>query len=104
MSDIIGRAEQKVVRIRVLPTSLGKAQQVLEETANVAKVTPAGEMTGWLRVELVSPTAATPSDGDDTNNRILEALVRAGISVLNFEGEGGRLQDVFLNLTAKAIK
>ena len=104
VSEVIGRAEQRVVRIRVLPPSLGKALQVLEENANVAKVTPAGEMTGWLRVELVAPADATTSDGDDTNNRILEALVRAGIPILNFEGEGGRLQDVFLQLTAKAIK
>lgn len=104
VGDVIGRGEQKVVRIRVLPTSLGKAQQVLEKIGNVAKVTPAGEMTGWLRVELVAAAGTTPSESDGINNRILEALVREGISVLNFEGEGGRLQDVFLNLTAKAIK
>ena len=79
VGDVIGRAEQKVVRIRVLPTSIAKAQHVLEASGNVAKVTPAGEMTGWLRVELVSTAAATPSDGDDTNNRILESLICAEI-------------------------
>jgi ABC-2 type transport system ATP-binding protein len=105
VSEVIGRAGQKnVVRVRVLPSSLLKAQQLLEGTANVVKVTPATDMSGSLRVELVVPAGGTQSNDYLVNNRILEALTRAGIPVLSFEGEGGRLQDVFLHLTAEAIK
>ena len=105
VSEVIGRSGQKnVVRVRVLPSSLRKAQQLLEGTANVVKVTPATDMSGSLRVELVVPADGTQSNDYLVNNRILEALTRAGIPVLSFEGEGGRLQDVFLHLTAEAIK
>jgi ABC-2 type transport system ATP-binding protein len=103
-SDVIGKAGQNVVRIRVSPPSVRAAQQILEGTANVLKVTPTGEMTGWLRADLAAPAGAASSENHHVNNRILEALIRAGIPVLSFEGEGGRLQDVFLNLTAEAIK
>jgi hypothetical protein len=44
------------------------------------------------------------TDGDVINNRILETLIRTGIPVLSFDPEGGRLQDVFLQLTAGGIK
>jgi len=33
-----------------------------------------------------------------------QALIRAKIPILGFEAEGGRLQDVFLNLTGEAIE
>jgi hypothetical protein len=39
------------------------------------------------------------------NNKLLEALIRAEIPVLGFEtSSGGRLQDVFLQLTQEAIR
>ena len=36
-------------------------------------------------------------------NRILATLIHAEIPILGFEVIGGRLQDVFLKLTAEAI-
>jgi hypothetical protein len=38
------------------------------------------------------------------NNQLLDALIRAGIPVLSYEPEGGRLQDVFLHLTGGSTR
>jgi hypothetical protein len=57
-------------------------------------------MQGWIRVELDEAAA----DDAHVNNRVLETLLRAEIPILSFEPEGGRLQDVFLQLTAGGIK
>jgi hypothetical protein len=35
---------------------------------------------------------------------MLDALIHAGIPILGFEPLGGRLQDVFLDLTARGLK
>ena len=43
-------------------------------------------------------------EGNHINNGILDTLIRAGIPILGFEPQGGRLQDVFLDLTTKALK
>jgi hypothetical protein len=56
---------------------------------------------GWLTVEFGDDGAPT---GDLARNRLLDALIRAEIPVLGFEVAGGRLQDVFLQLTAEAIE
>jgi hypothetical protein len=51
----------------------------------------------------VELTDADETTSDADRNRILGALVEAGIAVLGFEIAGARLQDVFLRLTAEAI-
>jgi ABC-2 type transport system ATP-binding protein len=100
VSDVIGRTEQNVVRIRVPAAAIEDSQRELEGVTGVRKVMAAGGSPGWLRVEFEEST------GEDRhiNNRILDALLRADIPVLSLEPEGGRLQDVFLQLTAGGIK
>jgi hypothetical protein len=71
---------------------------------NLAKVSPIGEMEGWLRLELVNPTNGNEDKAYQINNNILSALIRAKIPILSFEAEGGKLQDVFLHLTEETIK
>jgi ABC-2 type transport system ATP-binding protein len=116
VAEVIGRTRQdstqtSVIQIRVPPPSVAEAQQVLAAMPNVVAVTPTGETTGWLRVELEELTwsplrSADQASSEDyyTNNRILEALIRAEIPILSFEAKGGRLQDVFLHLTEETIK
>ena len=100
VADVIGRTERNVVRIRVPAPALEASQQALAITPGVKNVTAASGSTGWLRVEL---NGVAPDD-QGINNRLLEPLIHAGIPVLSLEPEGGRLQDVFLQLTSGAIQ
>ncbi|PBC03971.1 hypothetical protein CK220_12725 [Mesorhizobium sp. WSM3860] len=57
---------------------------------------------GRLRVELLDPTKTPPSR--HLNNEIPNVLIRAEKPILAFEAKGGRLQDVFLQLTEETIQ
>jgi ABC-2 type transport system ATP-binding protein len=100
VADVIGRAEQNVIRVRVPAASIDESRRALETIPAVRKVEAAGATPGWLRVEVDGGAG----EEHTLNNRILDVLIRAEITVLSFEPQGGRLQDVFLNLTAEAIK
>ena len=107
VAEIIGRARSPtggIIRIHVPSPSVAEARQVLEAMPSVMKVTPTDEMTGWLGVELVAPDDETSSEEHHIKNRIIDALIRAEIPILSFDAEGGRLQDVFLQLTEEATE
>ena len=65
-------------------------------------MTQADPVAGWLVVGLADGVDA--SDDPLARNRVLESLIEARIPVLGVEAAGGRLQDVFLQLTAEAIE
>lgn len=100
VADIIGRSEENVIRVRVPSPSVMQAERELEALPTVKSVTTTPGMPGWLRVELEE----TSWEENHITNRILETLIRAQITVLSFEPQGGRLQDVFLHLTGEAHK
>ena len=107
-AEVIGRTSRDVmqrnsIRIQVGPESVATAQRALAAVPGVAEVTPTGETAGWLRVDL-SRTEAGAAGQKPVNNQLLEALIKADIPVLNFETEGGRLQEVFLHLTEEVIR
>ena len=109
VAEVIGRVQQHIIlgnalRVQVPPDLIANAQQVLEAMSNISKVTPAGELEGWLRLELVGATSGDSPDVYQINNKILSVLIRAKIPILGFEVEGGRLQDVFLHLTEESIR
>lgn len=109
VAEVIGRARQNVIerntlRVQVPAPSVAEAQRILAALPNVKQVTPTGEAAGWLRVELADLADGTSSEKHHSNNRILEALIRAEIPILSFGAEGGRLQDVFLQLTEEVIR
>jgi hypothetical protein len=68
------------------------------------QVTNVDEIAGWLRIELVGPGEGGSFNDLHINNTILAALIQADIPVLSFGAEGGRLQDIFLQLTEEAIR
>jgi ABC-2 type transport system ATP-binding protein len=108
VAEVIGQTllsanQRNTLRIRVPPPSLPQAQQILEELPDIQQVTPADEIGGWLALELVQRTGTDEAEDPLAKNRILEALMKAEIPILGFEILGGRLQDVFLELTAEAI-
>ncbi len=109
VAEVIGQTQlnatqRNVIRIRVPSPSLVQAEQVLEATPNVKQVTPTDVMAGWLAVELVDRADGNSAEGSLAKNNVLEALIRAEIPILGSEAAGGRLQDVFLQLTAEAIE
>ena len=108
VAEVIGRTQQNIVlrnglKLQVLPTSVAKAIQILKAIPSIMKVSPMGAMEGWLRLEIIEPGHGNAEVGYQINNSILSALIRAKIPILNFEVEGGRLQDVFMHLTEEAI-
>ena len=101
VADVIGGGtERNVIRLRVPESSLAESHRVLKAVSAITNVAYANGALGWLRVEVEDPAT-----GDrEVNNLILEALIQAGIPILGFEPEGGRLHDVFLHLTTGGIE
>jgi len=109
VAEVVGRVQHNVIlrnamRVQVPASFVADAKQELEAISNIKKVTPIGEMEGWLRLELVEPVNGDVAKAYQSNNNILSALIRAKIPILSFEVEGGKLQDVFLHLTEETIK
>ena len=111
VAEVIGRTQQNIVldnalRIRVPANFVAKANQALKASMPpVVKVSPiGGEMEGWLRVDIVDSANGNTDKLYLINNSVLSTLIRAKIPILNFETEGGRLQDIFLHLTEEAIQ
>ncbi|NJD58843.1 MAG: ABC transporter ATP-binding protein, partial [Anaerolineae bacterium] len=103
VKEVVGKIQRNVTRVRVPIELTDTAQETLRGLPNVLKVIPTGQMGGWLGVELIN------FDGSDSGNlldrnSILTALIQAKIPILSYEVEGGRLQDVFLQLTEEVIK
>jgi len=100
-----GQADgQRAVRIRVQPASMESAQRALQAVHGAGRVTQGDAAGGWLVVEMADGAGASSADDPAARNRLLGALIQADIPVLGFETAGGRLQDVFLQLTAEAIE
>lgn len=91
-----GAMQKNGMRIQVPPQSVAQARKALEAVPSVLQVTSSSDMGGWLRVELGE---VIDEQQNQIKNKMLEALIRANISVLSFETEGSRLQDVFMQLT-----
>ena len=104
VAEVLGQASQdparqNSVRVRVDDQSIAAAESTIDGLDGVRRLD--SEPGGWLTVEFVDDQGA-PVHGID-RNRVLDALIRAGIPILGFEVAGGRLQDVFLQLTAESI-
>jgi len=104
VAEVIGQARpdgarSNLVRIRVPVSSVASAIAILATVPGIRRTDP--DSTGWLLVESSDDPGAPAGDLD--RNRILDALIRAEIPILGFEAAGGRLQDVFLQLTAETI-
>ena len=97
--EVVGLTQHNGIRVRVPAVSIYEAINAIQAVQNITMVTSENNDTGWLALE-VSGIADELS-----NNLILDALIRAEIPVLGFEtNSGGRLQDVFLQLTQVVIK
>jgi len=104
VGDVIGQTQRNVIRVRVPSASVAAVTQILAEVPEVISASAADAAAGWIRVEIPDPGHG-PSPGENhTNNRILGAIIGAGIPILGFEAAGGRLQEVFLKITERVIQ
>lgn len=105
VADVIGQTQRRaarrnVIRVQVPVPAMAESRQLLEALQPVSAVIPAGESTGWLQVELADSLDGNIAEGmPKVKNKILEVLIRADIPIQGFEVGGGRLQEVFLQLT-----
>ena len=104
VAEVIGRsaeggAQPNSARVRVAASSVTSAAAILAAMPGIARADP--DTVGWLTVEFGDGDGAPI--GDMAKNRVLDALIRADIPILGFEVAGGRLQDVFLQLTAESL-
>ncbi len=103
VAEVLGKSvadgtTRNIVRARV-PAELVDAAASAIDSTGVAR-TVDRDPSGWLTIEIGD--AGGSADGA-ARNRVLDALIRADIAITGFEVAGGRLQDVFLQLTAEAI-
>jgi ABC-2 type transport system ATP-binding protein len=98
-------AQGSALRIQVPPDAVTRAKKAIEAAIPAqARVDAIGEADGgWLRVELAGSGADDEPRTQIINNDVLGAVMRIDVPILRFEVEGGRLRDVFLNLTGGTI-
>ena len=100
VGEVTGKTERNVIRVRVPEPAIADSQRALAGLPNVQDVSTNGGPAGWLRIRV----GEAPAGVQRNHNDILDALIRAGIPVLSYEPEGGRLQDVFLQLTGRGAR
>lgn len=103
VTAVVGYAHRKekkrnVCRIQVPLSAITQAREALEGMPTVLNVTQEGESAGWFSVTVVDKAEGVPS-GQQLTNDLLETLIGARIPITGYEAGGGRLQDVFLQLT-----
>lgn len=103
VKEVIGKMQRNLAKVRIPAEKIEVAEQALKALPDAYKVIPNGQMQGWLSVEL-SGSKEIDAAEDLARNQILEALIKANIPILSYEAEGGRLQDVFLQLTEEEIR
>ena len=105
VAEVIGAAGESgavrnTARVRVSATSAAAAATIVAGLPRLRSTE--ADPAGWITVEFAATDESTTATPD--RNDVLDALIRADIPILGFEVAGGRLQDVFLQLTAEAIE
>ena len=109
VAEVIGRVQRNIIlhnsfRIQTTPQFVAEVRRTVKGLPEILEATSQGEGDGWLRIELMDMSDGNLSHRSQINNRVLRALISAKIPIINFETEGGRLQDVFLRLTEETIE
>lgn len=104
VNEVVGGAQQNVLRVHVPTSVVGRAKHVLEGLPGVMNVSPRGSMAGWLVVALADSVDGMAAQELRAKNNILDMLMRADIPIQAYETKAGRLQDVFFELTEEGIK
>jgi ABC-2 type transport system ATP-binding protein len=104
VADVVGQSEADRLRIKVPPASLATARRLLESLPGIESAGSSDQEPGWLDLQVADRANHADTGDHPVRNSVLACLVGADVPVLGFEVGGGRLQDVFLRLTAEAIQ
>jgi len=104
VAEVIGQTQRDVLRIRVPSESVSAVIEILKDAPGVMSASSADVTAGWIRVEVPDSAHTSSPEDINANNRIVQTVINAGIPVLGLETAGGRLQDVFLQITEQVIK
>ena len=98
VADIKRKAAPRTARLRVPEEMLDRALSAMRQAHGVTSVDPVEGERSWLAVAFERGGA----EGEQgVANSAIRSLLDAGVPILSFELEGGRLSDAFLYLTAK---
>jgi ABC-2 type transport system ATP-binding protein len=98
VADIKQRAAPRRARLRVPESMHESAVSTLKRAPGVADPQAINGARGWLIATLEESANASEKGA----NMPLRTLIEAGIPILSFEMEGGKLSDAFLALTGEA--
>jgi len=109
VAEVIEQVQKNVLlnytlRVQILPQHDSKVQDVLKTLPFISSVDPVNETEGLFRIRIAESDGGAVSDPYQINNKVLSALINENIPIVRFEAEGGKLQDVFLQLTEDTIK
>ena len=97
VSDVARRAPApRRGRVRVPGNHAAVARQVLAAVDGVVSV-HSSDQPGELAIEVAAEVT-----GEAASERMLGALLAAGVAVVSFDIEAGRLSDAYLQLTARS--
>jgi ABC-2 type transport system ATP-binding protein len=96
VAEIKRRAALRTARVRVPEEMQESAVSALERASGIASVHAINGGGGMLSATLEGDASGT------AGNAAIRALLEAGIPILSFELEGGKLSDAFLALTGEA--
>ena len=111
VAEVSRRAEdRRRLRLRV-PAELVEQARIAIDGLARPEFDIAADRSGLLTVDLAGPmgpagpagvAGPAPPDDADPGGPVLRAVLDAGIPVLSFEVEGGRLSDAFLSITSRS--
>jgi ABC-2 type transport system ATP-binding protein len=109
VADVIEQVQKNVLlnytlRLQILPQQDSKVQDVLKTLPFISSVDPVNGTEGLFRIRIGEADGGAVSDPYEINNKVLGALIHENIPIVRFEAEGGKLQDVFLQLTEDTVK
>jgi ABC-2 type transport system ATP-binding protein len=109
VSEVIGQVQKSVLlnyalRLQILPEHDTKARDLFSKLPFISSVESISETKGLLRLRIIEPDGSEPKDPYHFNNQVLNELIHENIPILRFEAEGGKLQDVFLQLTDHTVR
>jgi ABC-2 type transport system ATP-binding protein len=100
VAEIKRKAAPQTARVRLPGEMQERAVLVLKQAPGVAAVDASDGDGGWLNMTF---GRASLESEQALANGVLRALLDAGVPVLSFELEGGRLSDAFLYLTGEGL-